>query len=125
MGVRAFSDKKYDYYKLTKSLGFNDSGYGIEQYILPKGAIFYHDKDDSVRGSIAEGCLKNCWTPDGNCYGCIGGDSMSFHASFRKTDLFELVQRADDSKIDKLKNLIKDLEEKLQKAKEQLEELDE
>lgn len=122
--LRAFSDKRYDYYRLTKSLGFNNSGYGLKQYALPEGAIFVHDKNDRVKGSIAEGCLKLCWTPDGNTYGWIAGGGMCFHALFRNTDLFELVQSSQDiEKAEKLENLINDLENQLQSAKEQLKEL--
>lgn len=122
--LRAFSDKRYDYYKLTKSLGFNNSGYGLKQYVLPEGAIFVHDKEDSVKGSIGDGCLKLCWTPDGNTYGWIAGGAMCFHASFKKTDLFELVQKAEDvEKIEKLENFIDDLEKKLKDVREQLKEL--
>ena len=122
--LRAFSDKRYDYYRLTKSLGFNNSGYGIKNYALPEGAIFVHDKDDSVHGSIGDGCLKLCWTPEGNTYGWICGGTMCFHAAFRRTDLFELVQSAKEiSNVEKLENLIDDLENQLQKAKDQLKEL--
>jgi len=56
--IRAFSDEKYDYYELMQDLGG----------IVPKGAIFVHDTDDTENGSIAEGCLKLCWTPNGNVY---------------------------------------------------------
>ena len=30
------------------------------------GAVFLHDKNDSVKGSFGCGCLKNAWV-DGNC----------------------------------------------------------
>ena len=52
-----------------------------------------HDKEDSINGSIGDGCLKLCWTPDGNTYGWIAGGAMCFHAAFKRTDLFELVQK--------------------------------
>lgn len=113
--MRAFADKKYDYYELTQSLGFDG-----RDYMLPDGSIFYHDKDDDVKGSIGDGCLKLCWTPDGNCYGRIAGDCMAFHASFKDTDLFKLVQRKEDG-IDViakecLKETIKNLESALNKT---------
>lgn len=115
--MRAFSNMKYDYYELTIPLG--RSNYG-GQYILPKGSIFVHDKDDDKLGSTAQGCLKLCWTPDGNCYGTICGDTVIFHASFKDSDLFRLVQ---SEKEMRLKNLIIDLENQLENAKKQLEEL--
>lgn len=81
-GIRAFSDPKYDYYELQHDL----CG------VVPKGAIFVHDKDDTANGSIAEGCLKLCWTPDGNVYmgsqTGVGGGSVIFHAAFIETDMF-------------------------------------
>ena len=73
-GIRAFSNPKYDYYELTEDLAG----------LVPKGTIFVHDTDDSVRGSVAQGCLVSCWTPDGNCYkggchtGCIQEDSAVY-----------------------------------------------
>ena len=85
--IRAFSDISYDYYRLTQDLGTG----------LKKGAIFVHDPKDDVYGSIAEGCLKLCWTPDGGCYsgesncGLCGG-SVIFHYSFTRSNLFEKVQ---------------------------------
>lgn len=78
--IKAFSDPYYDYYKLTKDLG-----------CLPAGAIFYHDPDDDCFGSIAEGCLKLCWTPDGNCYGRLCGGTVILHCLFAESDLFEKV----------------------------------
>ena len=92
-GIRAFSNPKYDYYELTVDL----------EGLVPKGAIFVHDTDDSVRGSVAQGCLVLCWTPDGNCYfgnrgGLVGG-SVVFHAEFRKTPMFKLAKASDTSKL--------------------------
>ena len=81
--IRAFSDPKYDYYKLTKDFG-----------ILKAGTIFYHDTDDHVYGSIAEGCLKNCWTPDGNCENRLCGGTVILHCNFINTDWFERVDRS-------------------------------
>ena len=80
--IRAFSDERYDYYELMQDLGG----------IVPKGAIFIHDTDDTENGSITEGCLKLCWTPDGNVYldrtnGICGG-TVIFHAQFTKSDMF-------------------------------------
>lgn len=122
--LRAFSDKRYNYYELTQSLGFNNSGYGIKEHILPKGSIFVHDKDDNRLGSIGDGCLKLCWTPDGNCYGGLCGGAMMFHSAFKNTDLFILVQSSEDiNKIKKLENLISDLENQLEIAKKQLKEI--
>lgn len=92
--MRAFQDKRYDYYMLKKPLGHDHRQHRIGEFLLPAGAIFYHDKNDSVKGSPGDGCLKLCWTPEGNCYGWIAGDGMAFHSFFKNTDLFELVQKA-------------------------------
>jgi len=47
--IRAFSDPKYTYYRLTKDFG-----------ILKAGTIFYHDPSEQLYGSPAAGCLINC-----------------------------------------------------------------
>lgn len=52
--LKAFAYKDCDYFKLTKDLGK-----------LKQGAIFVHDKDDTVYGSISHGCLKLCYTVEG------------------------------------------------------------
>ena len=77
--IRAFSDPHYDYYRLTRDLG-----------PLKAGTIFYHDPDDHIYGSISQGCLKNCQTPDGNC-GEICGGTVILHYIFANSDLFEKV----------------------------------
>ena len=110
--MRAFANNKYDYYELTQSLGFYKNN-----YLIPDGAIFVHDRDDKVRGSIAEGCLKLCWTPDGNCYGSLCADTIIFHADFRNTDLFKKV---DTHKINELEELICNLERQLSEVKDEL-----
>ena len=92
-GIKAFSDKKYDYYRLTKDFG-----------VLKKGAIFYHDPDDHTRGSQRDGCLLLCWTPDGNCYGGICGGTVALHYSFAKTDWFEKVDGVTGKTIEKVKS---------------------
>lgn len=121
MGVRAFQDDRYDYYELTQSLGLHGKK---NEYILPAGSIFYHDKEDFVHGSIGDGCLKLCWTPDGNCYGWICGDCMTFHAQFKYTDLFRLIRHEPhDRNVKQLQDTVKELEEKLESAKKQLKEL--
>lgn len=121
--MRAFQDGRYDYYELTQSLGLDNRR---SHYILPAGSIFYHDKHDSVKGSIGDGCLKLCWTPDGDCYGRLCGDSMAFHAAFKNTDLFRLVQpESYADKINELKDTINTLERQLADAKEQLNKLQE
>lgn len=86
--VRALSDKKYEYYKLTKDIGF-----------LKAGAIFYHDPYDDIYGSISEGCLKLCWTPDGNCYSRLAGGTVILHYSFAKSDLFEKIENVTLTKL--------------------------
>jgi hypothetical protein len=120
-GIRAFSDMSYDYYELTQSIGLDNNN---KEYILPAGSIFYHDKSDSVRGSIGDGCLKLCWTPDGNCYGWICGGSMAFHAAFKNTDLFRLVQPENYiDKVIELKNAIAVLENQLEELRNKVNEL--
>ena len=80
--VRAFSKQEYDYYRLTKDFG-----------LLKAGTIFYHDPDDHIYGSIAQGCLKNCWTPDGNCSNGLCGGTVILHYKFVDTDWFEKIPR--------------------------------
>ena len=113
--MKAFEDKRFDYYELTQPLGFNGKA-----YLIPDGAIFVHDILDGVRGSLAEGCLKLCWTPDGGVYGCLCADTIVFHAEFRNTDLFKKV---DTHKIDKLEKLICNLEKQLSEAKDELKQI--
>jgi len=88
--MRALSNRKYDYYELLQDFG-----------VLEKGAIFYHDKNDHMYGSIAEGCLKLCWTPDGDCYSGLCGDTIFLHYDFTKDeDLFRKLKppnKVDDS----------------------------
>ena len=59
--------KEYDRYKLRKVIPG-----------LRAGAIFYHDKDDDIRGSLGCGCLKLAWTDDGNCQQNWCGDTFVF-----------------------------------------------
>lgn len=80
--IRAFSNPKYDYYRLKHDFG-----------LLKAGTIFYHDTDDTVYGSVLYGCLKNCWTPDGNCENGLCGGTVVLHAKFINTDWFEKVER--------------------------------
>lgn len=89
--IRAFSDSKYDYYRLTKDFGR-----------LKAGAIFYHDTDDTIYGSAAYGCLKNCWTPDGNCYNGLCGGTVILHYSFVESDCFQKVECTVDTITDAL-----------------------
>jgi hypothetical protein len=75
-------EEGYNYYELLQDIP-----------CLSRGSIFYWDKDDNIYGSIAEGCLKLCWTPKGSCYSGLAGDTIIFHASARKeTEWFKLVQ---------------------------------
>lgn len=84
--ICAFESGLYDYYKLTKKLG-----------ALEAGAIFYHDPEDDSFGSVSNGCLKLCHTPDGGCYGGLCGGTVIFHTSFVESDLFEKVERSFDN----------------------------
>lgn len=107
-GIRAFSDASYNYYELQTNLGG----------IVPKGAIFVHDPDDHVYGSIAEGCLKLCWTPDGNCYHTadhgICANTVIFHASFMDSPMFKKVESANGYLSKSFREQLQHLKQKLQ-----------
>ena len=91
--VRAFVDPNYDYYRLTKDF-----------VILKAGAIFYHDPDDNFYGSAANGCLKNCWTPDGDCCsGRLCGGTVILHYDYVNTDWFEKIERCPSELLTALK----------------------
>lgn len=75
--IRAFANDDYDYYRLMYDFGH-----------LKAGAIFYLDPDDDVYGSPAGGCLKLCWTPDGDCYSMLCGGTVILHKSFIETEWF-------------------------------------
>lgn len=116
--LRAFSDDRYDYYKLTTSLGHVNNK---EEWLLPVGTIFVHDTDDHERGSISNGCLKLCWTPDGNTYSSLCGGTVIFHADFINTSLFELVKPKKDTKaITILKTAISNLKTTIEEMEKQL-----
>lgn len=86
MGVKAL-DGNYNFYELLKDVPGIDAG-----------AMFYWDKNDSVYGSILEGCVKLCWTQTGSSYSgkdnCgLAGDTIIFHASVREDkNWFKLTQ---------------------------------
>lgn len=92
ISIRAFSDAKYKYYRLKKDFG-----------LLKAGTIFFHDPDDHVYGSIAQGCLKNCWAADGNCENGLCGGTVILHYDFTKTDWFEEAHCDKEAIIDSLK----------------------
>lgn len=103
-GTKAFSDDRYDYYELQQSLGG----------IVPKGAIFVHDEDDTENGSIANGCLKLCWTQEGNCFSgpnqVVCANTVVFHSSFKDSNLFKLTQRKKNKTIlNRIENIIREL----------------
>jgi len=82
---RAYGSEKHQYYELLQDIP-----------CVSRGAIFYWDKKDKKRGSIAEGCLKLCWTPSGGYYGnervLICANTIVFHASARfETEWFKEV----------------------------------
>lgn len=100
-GIKAFSDDRYDYYELQQSLGG----------IIPKGAIFVHDVDDTENGSIADGCLKLCWTQDGKTFS-LCANAIVLHSSFKDSNLFKLVQKKKNEMIlDRLEDIINKLHE--------------
>lgn len=86
--IRAFEDDNYDYYQLNWDFG-----------CLKAGAIFYHDPDDRVYGSIAKGCLKLCWTPDGDCYSGLCGGTVILHYEFAETSWFTKIRKRNPGKI--------------------------
>lgn len=115
--MKAFEDARYDYYILTQSLGGG---------VLPAGAIFYHDKFDNVRGSIAQGCLKLCWTPEGHCYGGLCGDTVVFHTNFIHTDLFQLAHKGagfDTERLDELEDELEKAQKIVDGIKKEIDEL--
>ena len=119
-GIRAFSDKNYDYYELTVNLGL-DKRKG--NFILPKGSVFVHDEDDCEHGSTAQGCLKLCWTPDGNCYGWLCANTVIFHAALKDSNMFTLVQTGKHSKIKEFANKILSLKNDIDELQDELKEL--
>lgn len=90
---RAFADGRFDYYELQQDLA----------NIVPKGAIFVHDTEDDVYGSIADGCLKLCWTPNGNIYSTeshgICGGTIVLHSVFKDSEMFKLARASDPRPI--------------------------
>ena len=116
---KPLGDTNYEYYRLTKNLGYNNSGYSTKNYVLPQGSVFVHDVDDRINGSLAKGCLTLCWAEDGNCQGWICGECLHLHACFRNTDLFEKI----DSKEAKIREVISKLELQLSEAKKELEKI--
>ena len=94
--IRAFSDPKYNYYRLTKDFG-----------LLKAGTIFYHDPNDTLYGSLAQGCLKNCWTSDGGCFEgngiSLAGGAVILHYEYVGTDWFEKVECTEENFIAGLK----------------------
>lgn len=89
--IRAFSDPGFNYYRLTKDFG-----------CLKAGAVFFHDPDDSIYGSPAHGCLKLCWTPNGDCYDKLCGGTIALHANFIESNWFEKVDRTVANAINNL-----------------------
>ncbi len=102
--MRAFGSPYHSYYILQQDLGG----------ILPVGTVFVWDREDHVKGSVAEGCLKLCWTSDGNCFGnprktLLCGDTVIFHAEFRHSPMFKLA----DNELEKLRARVEILEKKV------------
>ena len=105
---RAFGNKDTEYYELQQNFG-----------PLNKGAIFYWDKDDDIRGSIAEGCLKLCWSHKGDCQCGHAGDTFCFHAGLRKDPLlFKLAKWPED--MDKWENKAKEQNRKVYQREKDL-----
>jgi len=113
-GIRAFSDSRYDYYELMQDLGG----------IVPAGAIFVHDTDDTENGSIADGCLKLCWTPDGNCYyskDAVCANTVVFHSLFKDSPMFKKCNQISNKQKEKILRKISDLEDKIKDLREEIE----
>lgn len=121
-GIRAYSNPKYNYYELTESIGCKYLG--KQEILLPAGAIFVHDTDDREQGSIAEGCLKLCWTPDGNTYGSLCANTVVLHAAFKDTAMFRLTKISKRNKlldkIEYLKSKITELTDEIKKVENEL-----
>lgn len=83
------------------------------------GTIFVHDKEDTERGSNAEGCLKLAWDENGNCQNSLCADTIVFHVQvIRNGEWFEKVT---ESKIrTRLTVAINSLEKALGELKEEL-----
>jgi hypothetical protein len=103
----------------------------MDRYILQKdipgckaGALFVHDKNDKVRGSIAQGCLKLAWTDNGNCQQetrsntstGLCAETIVFHASVIKNEEWFIKESKHNRShfkqklIDKVKNILDFLE---------------
>lgn len=76
-----------------------------EQYKLPlyelvrdlplvkSGTIFYYDKDDVLKGSIANGCLKLAWSKIGGCQHGLCADTIVFHShAIKDEDWFRKIE---------------------------------
>ena len=88
----------YIFYKLKKDIP-----------CIKAGAIFYWDEEDSIYGSSMMGCLKLCWTPDGNCYDGLCGGTVIFHAkAMDETEWFEKIEKIYPEEM-----TVQDIEEKL------------
>lgn len=76
-----------DIYRLSKERQKHMNKYILqkEMFDLPIGTVFVHDKDDNIKGSPAEGCLKLAWTDDGNCQKGVSycAETFIFHAKVR------------------------------------------
>lgn len=121
-GIRAYSNPKYNYYELTKPIGCKY--FNRQEILLPAGAIFVHDTDDHEQGSIAEGCLKLCWNPDGNTYGSLCANTVVLHAAFKDTDMFRLTKVSRKSNCNKLLDKIKYLKSKITELTDEIEKVE-
>lgn len=68
---RAFCDKDTEYYQLLIDIGR-----------IRKGT---YDPEDDIRGAW-NGCLKMCWTFDGDCYNDLAADTIVFHKSMMEDE---------------------------------------
>lgn len=97
----------YDYYELVKDFGS-----------LKKGAIFVHDPKDDMYGSLAQGCLKLCWTADGNCFSGLCANTVFLHFRFSTDDIFKKVQSKEYK--EELKNRLDELQKEIGKIKDMI-----
>ncbi|MFE8095802.1 hypothetical protein [Bacillus toyonensis] len=76
-----------DVYRLSKERQKHMDKYILqkEMFDLPIGTVFVHDKDDNIKGSPVEGCLKLAWTDDGNCQKGVSycAETFILHAKVR------------------------------------------
>jgi hypothetical protein len=70
-------------------------------------------------GSVSNGCLKLCWTPEGGCYSSLCANTVFLHYSFVKDKTFPKKVDINNSKSILL-NQIKDLKTQIKQLERQI-----